>query len=356
MDNTIPKYVLVEDYIRQQIRQRKITDKLPGERILASQLGYSYMTIRKAVENLVDEGLLYKVPTKGTFVVSQKQQKPKTRTIGYFLDSRIAGGLSSPYYSQIFDAIAKASAAHGYSLSFFSNSEQTNLYKVLKKLDGVIASSFLRVEKLIQEIKVVVPVVTIDNSAADKSIPSVIIDNFSAEVESVDYLYAAGHRRIGFMTGLEDSDVGKNRYEGYKNGLHKHGITIDETLVFRGNYTFGSGVSGAEYFLSLEQRPTAIICANDSMALGAMSCLHKAGLKVPDDISIVGFDDIHLASQVTPALTTVAVPVDEIASRAFEMLECLIDGRTLENKHVALDAHLVIRDSSSAVKEKAAAV
>jgi DNA-binding LacI/PurR family transcriptional regulator len=354
MDTTIPKYLLVEDYIREQIKQRKITDKLPGERNLAKELGFSYMTIRKAVENLVDEGLLYKVPTKGTYVASQKQQKPKTRTIGYFLDNRIAGGLSSPYYGLIFNAIAKATAAQGYSLVYFTNSDQPNLYKILKKLDGVIASSFLRVESLIQEIKAVIPVVTIDNSAADKSIPSVIIDNFSAEVESVDYLCSLGHERIGFMTGLEDSDVGKNRYEGYKSGLHKHGIGADESLVFRGNYTFGSGVSGVEYFLSLEQRPTAIICANDSMALGAISSLQKAGLKVPDDISIIGFDDIHLAIQVTPALTTIAVPVDEIAARAFDMLESLINGKTLENRHVALDAHLVTRESSSEVKKETA--
>ena len=355
MDTTLPKYVLVEDYIRQQIKQRKITDKLPGERSLASELGFSYMTIRKAIENLVDEGILYKVPTKGTYVVSQKQQKPKTRTIGYFLDNRIAGGLSSPYYGLVFNAIAKATTAQGYSLVYFTNSDQTNLYKVLKKLDGVIASSFLRVESLIQEIKAVIPVVTIDNSAADKSIPSVIIDNFSAEVESVDYLCSLGHKRIGFMTGLEDSDVGKNRYEGYKNGLHKHGIATDETLVFRGNYTFGSGVSGVEYFLTLEQRPSAIICANDSMALGAISSLQKAGLKVPDDISVIGFDDIHLASQVTPTLTTVTVPVDEIAVRAFDMLECLIEDRALENRHVALEAHLVARESTAAAKGKIAA-
>jgi DNA-binding LacI/PurR family transcriptional regulator len=347
MDTTLPKYVLVEDYIKQQIKQRKITDKLPGERSLASELGYSYMTIRKGIENLVGEGILYKVPTKGTYVVSQKQQKPKTGTIGYFLDSRIAGGLSNPYYGLIFNAIAKATSARGYLLVYFTNAGQTKLHKVLKKLDGVIASNFLRVENLIQDIKTVIPVVTIDNSAADKSIPSVIIDNFSAEVESVDYLCSLGHEHIGFMTGLEDSDVGKNRYEGYKSGLHKHGIVADETLVFRGNYTFGSGVSAVEYFLSLEQRPTAIICANDSMALGAISSLQKAGLKVPDDISIIGFDDIHLASQVTPKLTTVTVPVDEVAARAFDMLECLIEGRKLDNRHVALEAHLVTRESTA---------
>ena len=357
MDTTVPKYVLVEDHIRQQIRQRKITDKLPGERTLARELGYSYMTIRKAVENLVAEGVLYKVPTKGTFVARRDRNKAKTRTIGYFLDSRIAGGLSSPYYALIFNALEKETARNGYSLVYFTDSSPSSLSKTLKKLDGVIASSFLRVEGFIQEIKEIVPVVVIDNSTADKTIPSVIIDNFNAEVESVDYLCSLGHERIGFMTGLEDSDVGKNRYEGYRSGLQKHGIDIDETLVFRGNFTFGSGVSGIEYFLSLDeaQRPTAIICANDSMALGAMSSLHKAGLKVPDDLSVIGFDDIDIASQVTPALTTVAVPVEEIAARAFAMLKSLIDGKPLENRHVALPAHLVKRASSAKVSARAAA-
>ena len=345
-DKTTPKYVLVEDYLRNQIKKNRISDRLPGERALAAELGFSYMTVRKAVENLVNEGLLYKVPTKGTFIADQKANKTTTRTIGYFLDSRIAGGLSSPYYSMIFNAIEKQATRQGYSLVYFSDSSDSNLQMILQKLDGVIASSFLRIENLIQQMKAIVPVVAIDNSVADKTIPSVIVDNFNAQIQSVDYLCSLGHQHIGFMTGLEDSDVGKNRYAGYKSGLIKQGIEVDPALVFRGNYTFGSGVSGAQYFLELEQRPSAIICANDSMALGAISKLHQEGLEVPADMSIVGFDDIDIARQITPPLTTVSVPIDEIASCAFNMLTSLIEGRTLENRHVALEAHLVARGTS----------
>jgi len=351
MDTTIPKYVLVEDYIKQAIQRRKITHKLPGERVLASELGYSYMTIRKAIDNLVNEGLLYKIPTKGTYVADGKARKARTRTIGYFLDSRIAGGLSSPYYAMIFNALEKQTVRNGYSLVYFTDASQANLRGVLKKLDGVVASCFLRVEGLIQEIKALVPVVAIDNSVADKTIPSVIIDNFNAQMEMVDYLCSLGHRRIGFMTGLEDSDVGKNRYEGYKSGLVKQGIDLDPALVFRGNYTFGSGVSGAEYFLSLKRRPSAIICANDSMALGAISKLHQQGLEVPDDLSVVGFDDIDIARQISPPLTTVSVPVEEIARHAFQMLERLIEGEALDNRHIALAAHVVPRGTSSALNQ-----
>lgn len=343
MDTTIPKYLLVEDYIRKAIKKGEISSKLPGERVLARDLGYSYMTVRKAVDNLVSEGVLYRIPTKGTFVAEARQQKTKTRTIGYFLDSRIAGGLSSPYYAMLFNAIERQASAQDYSLIYFNDAKQTKIEKVLRKLDGVIASSFPRVEQTIQEIKASVPVVAVDNSLADKAVPSVIIDNYNAEAEAVGYLCSLGHKRIGFISGLEDSDVGKNRYEGYRGGLHKNDIEIDEILVFRGNYTFSSGSSGVEYFLSLEERPSAIVCANDSMALGAISQLHKAGLSVPDDVSIIGFDDIDVAQQITPPLSTISVPVDEIARRAFDMLECLIKGQPLENRHVALEAHLVKR-------------
>lgn len=355
MDTTIPKYVLVEDYIKQSIKQRKIVDKLPGERSLAKELGFSYMTIRKAIDNLVNNGILYKIPTKGTFVADQKAKKAKTRTIGYFLDSSIAAGLSSSYYSLIFDGIEKEAAKHGYTTIYFSDNDHTKLMNVLRKLDGVIASCFDRIEDIIQDIKEIVPVVVIDNSAADKTIPSVIIDNFSAQIETVDYLCSLGHQRIGFMTGLEDSDVGKNRYEGYKNGLSKQGITSNKTLVFRGDYSFNSGVEGAGYFLTLEHPPTAIICANDSMALGAMNRLHGAGLKVPEDISIIGFDDIDIAKQIIPPLTTVSAPIREIANRSFNMLESLIVGKTLENRHVALPAGLAIRGTCARLEGKIAA-
>ena len=347
MDTTIPKYLLVEDHIKQAIKQRKIVDKLPGERVLARELGYSYMTIRKAIDNLVNEGLLYKVPTKGTYVADQTSRKKRTRTIGYFLDSRIAGGLSSPYYAMLFNALEKQTVRKGYTLVYFTDSSEDNLHAVLGKLDGVVASCFFRIEGLIQQMKAVLPVVAIDNSVADKEIPSVIIDNFNAQAQSVDYLVSLGHRKIGFLTGLDDSDVGKNRYEGYKAGLLKQGIEYDPELVFRGNFTFGSGVNGAEYFVSLEERPTALICANDSMALGAINKLHQEGLEVPRDMSIVGFDDIDIARQITPPLTTIAVPVDEIARNAFEMLECLIEGRPLDNRHIALQAEMAPRDTSA---------
>jgi len=346
---------MVENHIKKKIKDKTLTDKLPGERSLAKELGISYMTIRKAVENLVNEEILYKVPTKGTYINKDKKNKKQTSTIGYFLDSSIKSGISSPYYSLILNAIEKEAAKNGYSVVYFSDTKIDRLDNTLSKLDGVIATCFPRIESTILEMKESVPIVVIENSAADKTIPSVIIDNFNADLESVDYIYKLGHTHIGFMTGLEDSDIGKSRYAGFQHGLNKNKIPFDERLVFRGNYSYEAGIEGAEYYLSLKQKPTAIICANDSMALGAMQKLTQEGFDIPNDISIIGFDDIDVASQIVPTLTTIRAPVNKIAKQAFATLQDLMMNKEPEHQHIAIAPKLIIRESCAKIKKSVTA-
>ena len=342
-----PKHIYAEKKIRKAVSRLKIGDKTPGERVFAKEFGISYMTARRAVENLVEKGILYKVAKKGTFVASHEVITEKTKNIGYFLDGSISGGLSSPYYSLIFDALEKAAARNGYTIMYFSDADQSNANKVLEKVDGVIASCFPRIESKLQEIKKHVPVVCIDNSSRDKSIPSLTIDNFNPVIESVNHLYSLGHDRIGFITGLHDSDVGRTRLVGYTSALHSHGLSEDADLIFKGDYSYETGVKGANYFLELDKPPTAIICANDIMAIGAIKEISHRGLIVPGNVSIIGFDDITVASQVIPPLTTIAVPVKEIAELSISMLTSIIEGVELDNTHVSLPGKLVVRRSSA---------
>ena len=355
MNKVTPKYVLVQEKIRHAIEHRKIVDRLPGERALAKEYGYSYMTIRRAVENLVAEGWLYKIPMKGTFVADRTNSRKKTNIIGYFLDSSIVAGLTSPYYSLIFNALQRQATRHGYSLIYFSDIGDSSSFTPIDHMDGAIISCFPRIENIVDEINQHIPVVLIDNSSPDKTKPSVIIDNFNAVRTSVNYLCSIGHKRIGFITGLEDSDVGKNRYAGYKSGLRDNGIRLNEKLVFRGDYSFESGAKGADYFLSLKNPPTAIMCANDAMAIALIRQAAQRGVNVPDNISVIGFDDIAVASQISPALTTLAAPIDQMTEIACNMLIDLIDGEKPEIQHIALPAELVIRDSCTATKDTVAA-
>lgn len=355
MDKPKPKYLIVEDKIKHAIKNKEFVEKLPGERTLAKEYGFSYMTIRKAIDNLVTEGVLYKVPTRGAFIADRKTAKKKTNVIGYFLDNNIVAGLTSPYYSLIFDALEKQATKHGYSLIYFSDFEDTSSIKRMARVDGVIASCFPRIESTIHEINNTMPMVVIDNSSSDKTIPSIIIDNFNAVTDTLDYLYKIGHRRIGFMTGLQDSDVGKNRYEGYKSGLASHGLKFNKKLVYQGNFSYESGLAGADYFLSLKNPPTAIMCANDSMAIAALGKIIQGGSSVPDDISIIGFDDIAVASQIHPPLTTISAPIGEIAELAVDMLISQIQNREIVNKHIALPAKLIKRSTCADVKDAVAA-
>ena len=355
MEKPTPKYVLVQEKIKQAIKDGDIKDKLPGERTLAKEFGFSYMTIRKAVENLVAEGLLYKIPMKGTFVAERKSGKTKTKLIGYFLDSSIVAGLTSPYYSLIFDALQKQASRHGYSLIYLTDVGGSGSFQFMDNIDGVVMSCFPRIEHIVYDVNQRLPVVVIDNSSSDKTIPSVIIDNFNAISSAVNYLCSLGHKRIGFITGLEDSDVGKNRHAGYVQGLAANGLKFTRQLVFEGDFSFKSGLAGADYFMSLKNPPTAIICANDSMAIAAIRKITHLGLSVPDDISIVGFDDIAVASQIIPSLTTMAAPIEQITELACNMLISLINGETPESRHIALPAQLVTRDSCTTVKDTVAA-
>ena len=157
------------------------------------------------------------------------------------------------------------------------------------------------------------------------------------------------------MTGLEDSDVGKNRTAGYRSGLSQHGIKFNQKLVFKGDYSFESGAKGGDYFLSLKNPPTAVMCANDAMALALIRQAVQRGLNVPDDLSVIGFDDIPVASQISPSLTTMAAPIEQITEQACNMLISLINGEKPESRHIALPAQLVIRDSCASIKDIVAA-
>ena len=205
--------------------------------------------------------------------------------------------------------------------------------------------------KKIQEIKKTLPIVLMDNISSDKSIPSVTIDNFNSSSKCAEYLISLGHKQIAFVSGLLDSDICKERLSGYLNILNKYNIKKDDKLIFKGDYSFESGEKAARYFLSLTQKPTAIMFANDSMAIGAMKVIQENKLNIPKDISIVGFDDIDVASRVFPPLTTIAAPIAKMIEKAVQILIQEINGHSQDYQHIILPADLVIRNSCASPKK-----
>ena len=175
---------------------------------------------------------------------------------------------------------------------------------------------------------------------------SVVSNDRRAAAEAADYLESLGHREIGLITGPSGYRSSKERGEGFAQALAKRGITLAPERIFEGGYSFESGVAGAEQLLSHGKPPTAIFACNDEMAAGAYRAAYRMGLSIPEQLSIVGFDDSPLASRLWPSLTTVRLPIRDMGRHAASML--MGDDAQAEALGQALaqvTPHLVVRDS-----------
>jgi LacI family transcriptional regulator len=167
-------------------------------------------------------------------------------------------------------------------------------------------------------------------------------------MQAMNYLIELGHRRIGFISGRFDLMSAIRRLRGYEDSLAQAGIPLDPDLIVQGDFTAESGLSCARQLLSLPVPPTAIFAANDQSALGAYQAAQEAGLSIPADLSILGFDNIPDAAQAEPGLTTIDQSIQEMGKIAIQMLIKLIEGEPLENQIIKTSTRLVIRGSCRA--------
>lgn len=176
--------------------------------------------------------------------------------------------------------------------------------------------------------------------------PSVRIDNAGATMELVEHLVSLGRRRIATISGPQMNPHAIDRLKGYREGLEQAGIEFDPNLVVLGDFSMGSGYDAVRSVLEMQPRPTAILSMNDEMAIGAVQALSKAGLSVPDDIAVTGFDGIAFAEHSTPALTTIVQPAEKMGAKACDILIDRIEGKHGEDAVHVLPHKLVVRESS----------
>ena len=187
---------------------------------------------------------------------------------------------------------------------------------------------------------------------ADQGLNSVGFDNHDAAFRMTEYLITLRHRRIGLLVGpYTKISRAAARLEGYRAALVKHGIDFDSQLVKEREPSHIEGKEAVREFLAIENRPTAIFAASDTLAIGAISGLKEKGLKVPEDISVVGFDDIEFAAYCDPPLTTMRVPAYAMGNKAMEVLIELIRGGSSHDQQYELRTDLVIRESCMELKQ-----
>lgn len=192
-----------------------------------------------------------------------------------------------------------------------------------------------------------VPFVRLTPSDRESAWPYVTATDRAGACQMTLYLLGLGHRRIGYVFGLHESQAAHDRFAGYRDALAEAGIDYDESLVRFGDDLFDAGRVATHSLLQMAARPTAVFCSNDEMAAGACVAAHETGLQIPGDVSVAGFDDIALARQIWPPLTTVRQPIYEIATTATRLLVDLLGHNALPTPHHEIPTSLVIRASTA---------
>lgn len=270
----------------------------------------------------------------------------KTLTIGIIIPD-----ISNPYYSEIVRGIQNVADKAGYSVTLQNtDGKQEGIIRSIyllrdKSADGVIFSGGIiagyETLSILRELKE--RVVVIGRHQVD--FPAVMVDNMGGASQAVQHLIGLGHTKIAFIGGSDGSTTTEDRLTGYRNALAQNGFHYDEKQVKQGSWNPRSGYLMAKLLLRTKDRPTAIVCANDPMAFGAIKAAKEAGLSVPDDLGVVGFDNIPLSSYFDPPLTTVEIPIQEIGAASMKMLIGLLSGIKIEKLKV-FKTKLLVRGST----------
>ncbi|MDR7280639.1 LacI family DNA-binding transcriptional regulator [Catenuloplanes atrovinosus] len=193
-----------------------------------------------------------------------------------------------------------------------------------------------------------IPMVVVDPAGVPAmDIPTIGATNWAGGLSATEHLLSLGHRRIGFIAGPKRLLCSRARLDGYRAGLEAAGIDVAEDLLFQGDFYHESGFAGGAALLEVDDPPTAIFAASDQMAFGVYEAVRRRGLRVPDDISVVGFDDLPEARWASPPLTTVRQPLAEMGLLAARTVLRLAQGEDIETPRVELATHLVVRDSTA---------
>ena len=216
-----------------------------------------------------------------------------------------------------------------------------------RQVDGFLYATMYHREVALPEAVAGVPTVLLDARSADRTVPSVVPDEVAGGRTATEELIRHGHSRIGFLNNADDIPATHGRLEGYRTALRNAGLTFDQRLVIARPSDTEGGLHGARELLSATDRPTAVFCFNDRMAMGAYHAAAELGLRIPQDLSVVGFDNQELiADGLRPGLTTVALPHYEMGAWAVEALIARIEGHERGGpQHAALSCPLVIRNS-----------
>ncbi len=322
---------------------------------VAAEAGVSVSTVSKVVNgrygvasdtvehvSAVIERLGYEVS-----LVARSLRNHRTNVLGVLVAD------FEPFSVEVLKGAADALRGSGYELVAYSAGGRFDEHvgwerRYLSRVMGTLVDGAVLVTPTVTDVQYDGFIVAVDPHTGPSRLPTVAADNLQGARLAVEHLLALGHTRIGMVTGRPDLISAQLREQGYREALAAAGIPVDESLLRVGAFETEQAGDAARQLLELADRPTAVFAANDLSALATLEVATGLGLRVPDDLSLVGFDNIPEAAQVQPSLTTVDQPMRQMGHDAVEMLLALIADRPLAATHVTLDTRLVVRASTAA--------
>lgn len=279
-------------------------------------------------------------------VLARQLRRMKTKTIVV-----VVPDITNTFFSQVLRGIEVIARGNGYRVLLGDTENNIAIErKYLKALyekyaDGLILLTARMERDRIESLAEKYPVVLACEYLKGSNIPTVSIDNINAARRATEHLIKLGHKRIAHITGPMNVVLSRDRLKGYKQTMKTYGVEIDPLLINEGDFYYKTGYDLMLKLMSIDNPPTAIFAANDEMAIGAIKAIQSQGLKVPEDIAIVGFDNIEMSAFFSPSLTTIGQPTYKIGEKAMNLLLNLFRGKKLKKNQFVLDTKLIVRES-----------
>ena len=332
------------------MRQRRVTI---GD--VAAEAGVSVATVSKVINGRwgVAEETSARVQAViadlgyQSSLVAQSLRRRRTNVLGILVVD------IEPFSAELLKGAARAVHGSGYELVVFSGCGRADdqvgwEQRYLSRVSGTLCDGAILVTPSSVDATYGAPVVAVDHNADSSSLPSVDSDNLAGAVAATQHLLGLGHRRIGFLAGRPDLESARLRERGYRSALKSAGIKVEPGFVRVGGYQPDSAEEAAQLMLEGDGRPTAIFAANDVSAIAAMETARTLGLVVPDDLSVIGFDNVPESALCEPPLTTIEQPIQQMGFEAVELLIGLIEQRPDLETQRMLPTRLVTRGSCAA--------
>ncbi|HLH83782.1 MAG TPA: LacI family DNA-binding transcriptional regulator [Trebonia sp.] len=345
---------------RGKAAQRRETSRLLERRTtlaaIAAEAGVSLPTVSKVVNGRPDVAAATRARVEQLLDQHHYARGGTRRPRRSGLIDLVFNGLDSPWAVEILRGAEEWGTAHETAVAVSSvrhgDARPASWTSALAShhTDGVIlVTTKLTDAHLGQMRSAGIPLIVIDPAnTPPPDIPSVGATNWAGGLAATDHLLSLGHRRIGAITGPNDYLCSLARVDGYRSALERAGVAFDPALVRYGDFHHEGGFARAVELLELPDPPTAIFAGSDQQAFGVYEAARQRGLRIPEDLSVVGFDDLPVARWASPPLTTVRQPLAEMGSAAAQMLGELIEGLPLRSNRVELSTELIVRESTAA--------